>query len=137
MGAKRTCLTVGALAVAAVVGLLVVRRHLVLAPGVRVTFWARSATNAVCRVAWTTPENRAFAPVQEVRVDILSGENAIVADLPVRTRLTGLRLTAPGVELGRVTVLGNRHVLRCDTPEDIPAEPNLPAARLPRWRSSP
>lgn len=135
-GVLRVVLIAGALAVAAGAGLFAVRRHVVLVSGVRVTVETRSATNAVCRVAWTTPENRAFAPAQSLDVSVPAGGGAVRVDLPVRSRLTGLRVTAPGVSLGRVTAVGNRRVLRCDTPDDIPEKLNLPAARLPCWRKN-
>ena len=133
-GVLRVVLIAGALGAAAGVGLFAARRHVVLEPGVRVTVETKSATNAVCRVAWTTPEGREFAPTRVLDVSVPAGEGDVCVDLPVRTRLTGLRVTAPGVPLGRVTALGNRQMLRCDTPNDIPEKLNLPAARLPHWR---
>lgn len=135
MRVLRTCLTLVALTVAAAIGFLVVRGHVILEPGVRVTIGTRTATNAVCHVAWTTSESRAFAPTQSLDVSVPEGEGEVCVDLPVRSRLVGLRVTAPGVVLGRVTVLGNRRLLRCDTVADIPEKLDLPATRLPRWRT--
>lgn len=135
-GVLRVVLIAGALAVAAGAGLFAVRRHVVLVPGVRLTVETRSATNAVCHIAWTTLEGREFAPTRALDVSVPVGEGDVCVDLPVRTRLTGLRVTAPGVALGRVTAVGNRRVLRCDTPDDIPEKLNLPAARLPCWRKN-
>lgn len=135
MRVLRTCLTLVALAAAAAVGFFVVRGHVVLEPGVRVSVETRAVTNAVCRIAWTTPEDRAFAPTQSLDVSVPAGEGEVCVDLPVRSRLAGLRVTAPGVALGRVTVLGNRRLLRCDTVADIPEKLDLPATRLPRWKA--
>ena len=135
MRVLRAVLVLAASAMATVVGLLLVRNHIVLEPGVRVTIETRSATNAVCHVAWTTSERRAFTPIQARDVSIPAGEGDVCVDLPVSSCLTGLRVTAPGVVLGRVTVVGNRRLLRCDTAADIPEKLDLPAMRLPHWKS--
>ena len=135
MSVLRTCLILVALSVAAVVGFFAVRGHVTLESGVCVTVETRTATNAVCHVEWTTSESRAFAPTQSLDAAVPAGEGEICFDLAVRSCLTGLRVTAPGVVLGRVTVLGNRRLLRCDTAADIPEKLNLPPTRLPRWKS--
>lgn len=134
-GFARVVLIAGALAATSGVGFFVIRRHVVLVPCVRVTVETKSATNAVCHVAWTTSESRAFVPNHSLNASVPSGEGEVCVDLPVRSRLTGLRVTAPGVALGRVTVLGNRRLLRCDTVADIPEKPDIPATRLPRWKA--
>lgn len=61
-GFARVVLIAGALAATSGVGFFVIRRHVVLVPCVRVTVETKSATNAVCHVAWTTSESRAFVP---------------------------------------------------------------------------
>lgn len=135
MRALRICLTLIVLAVAAAVGFSIVRDHVVLEPGVRVTVETQSVTNAVCHISWATSEDRAFAAARSLDVSVSAGKGDICIDLPVRSRLTGLRVTAPGIVLGRVTVLGNRRLMRCDTVVDIPEKLDIPAMRLPHWKS--
>lgn len=120
-------LIIGTLVIAGIAGAFVVKRHLGLATGVRVTIETRSVTNATCQISWTTSEE----PSQARCVPVLIGEGSVRVDLPVKSYLTGLSMTAPGVSFGRVTVLGDRQILRCETVFDLPAEMNLPALRIP------